>query len=159
MHRGGVTKMLSCLVLLLSHVVAMPAARKTPPTGTQGPRCGVGLALFLSPRALSKRKSKTRGEGAATNHQNRSRATLKKVECVNVCRKAVGGMGLLDTLLYCMYVCVHEEVNGGWVCYTSHWLLWLLGSGRIHRACGHVPAGVTVHTPPTQRSTPQHTYP
>lgn len=75
---GGVTKMLSCLVLLLSHGVAMPAARKTPPTGTQGPRCGVGLALFLSPRALSERKSKTRGEGAATNHQNRSRATLKK---------------------------------------------------------------------------------
>lgn len=70
--------MLSCHVLLLSHVVATAAARKTPPTGTRGLCRGVGLALFLSPQALSKGNTETQGDGAATNHQSRSRATLKR---------------------------------------------------------------------------------
>lgn len=70
--------MLSCHVLLLSHVVATAAARKTPPAGTRGLCRGVGLALFLSPRALSKGNTETQGDGAATNHQSRSRATLKR---------------------------------------------------------------------------------
>lgn len=78
-HTGGVYQdALSCHVLLLSHVVATAALRKTPPTGTRGLRRGVGLALFLSPLALLKGNTETQGDGAATKHQSRSRATLKR---------------------------------------------------------------------------------
>lgn len=51
---------------------------KHPPTGMRGLRRGVGLALFLSPLALSKGNTETQGDGAATNHQSSSRATLKR---------------------------------------------------------------------------------
>ncbi len=77
-HRGSLPRRSLLPCAPAAHVVATAAVRKTPPTGTQGLHRGVGLALFLFPRALSKGNTETQGDGAATNHQSCSRATLKR---------------------------------------------------------------------------------